>query len=150
MPVKRSKTTVKDRSRRNLVDISSSTKKGKSSGPVTISSKAIDRSAQTTKNGKSKYRSVNSNVIKHKSKDDTGVRRSLQTTKNKKSKYRSANTSTDAKGNKSSNTTKINKKGVEKTKYITGKNAIKKGNRAIKSIDKKSKRASKRVSKIIK
>ena len=55
MPVKRSRTTVKDRSRANLVTISSSTKKGKSSGPVTISSKAIDRSAQTTKNKKLKY-----------------------------------------------------------------------------------------------
>ena len=86
MPVKRSRTTVKDRSRANLVTISSSTKKGKSSGPVTISSKAIDRSAQTTKNKKSKYRGASSDIIKIKSKDDTGVSRSLQTTKNKKLK----------------------------------------------------------------
>ena len=148
MPVKKSKTTVKDRSRRNLVDISSSTKKGKLSGPVTISSKATDKSAQTTKNKKLKYRGASSDIIKIKSKDDTGVTRSLQTTKNKKSKYKSAMTSTDSKGKKSAQITKINKRGTEREKYITGKKAIKKGNRAIKSIDKKSKRANRRISKM--
>ena len=148
MPVKRSRTTVKDRSRANLVTISSSTKKGKSSGPVTISSKAIDRSAQTTKNKKSKYRGVSSDIIKVKSKDDTGVSRTLQTTKNKKSKYKTVMTSTDAKGKKSAQITKINKRGVQREKYITGKKAIKKGNRAIKSIDRKTKRANRRISKM--
>ena len=148
MPVKRSKTTAKDRSRANLVTISSSTKKGKLSGPVTISSKATDKSAQTTKNKKSKYRGASSDIIKIKSKDDTGVTRSLQTTKNKKSKYKSATTSTDAKGKKSAQITKINKRGIQREKYITGKKSIKKGGRAIKSIDRKTKRVNKRISKM--
>jgi len=148
MPVKRSKTTVKDRSRKNLTTISSSTKKGKLSGPVTISSKATDISVQTTKNKKSKYRGASSDIIKIKSKDDTGVSRSLQTTKNKKSKYKSAMTSTDAKGKKSAQITKINKRGTEREKYITGKKAIRKGGRAIKSIDRKTKIANRRISKM--